>query len=122
MLSLRVNRDNEEAILQEKQFVDTIYNTSLDAYLLWMRIKELLSGVITGPLNLFEIESKKEIEGTNIENWFIEDHIKLFNDIEQNLATKQVKTGRVNCFYIQTQNFFCIREHRSVFWIAAIVF
>ncbi|HVU85521.1 MAG TPA: hypothetical protein VHC50_11810, partial [Puia sp.] len=30
----RVNRDNEEAILKEKHFVDTIYNTSLDGVLI----------------------------------------------------------------------------------------
>ncbi len=30
----RVNRDHEEAILKEKHFVDTIYNTSLDGVLI----------------------------------------------------------------------------------------
>lgn len=83
---LRVNRDNEEAILKEKQFVDTIYNTSLDGVFIMDAQKRTVAGCNNRAVELFEIESKKEIEGTNIENWFIDEHIKLFNNIEKNLA------------------------------------
>ena len=83
---LRVNRDNEEAILQEKQFVDTIYNTSLDGVFIMDAQKRIIAGCNNRAMELFEIQSKREIEGTNIENWFTDDHIKLFNNIEDNLA------------------------------------
>ncbi|MBS1597537.1 MAG: response regulator [Bacteroidetes bacterium] len=88
---LRVNRDNEEAILQEKQFVDTIYNTSLDGVFIMDAKKRIIAGCNNRAVELFELESKREIEGTNIENWFLEDHIKLFNSIEENLARETSK-------------------------------
>ncbi|HTS44408.1 MAG TPA: ATP-binding protein [Puia sp.] len=83
---LRVNRDNEEAILQEKQFVDTIYNTSLDGVFIMDALKRTVAGCNNRAVELFEMESKREIEGTNIENWFPEEHVKLFNNIEETLA------------------------------------
>ena len=82
---LRVNRDNEMAILQEKQFVDTIYNTSLDGVFIMDAQKRIIAGCNNRAVELFEIESKHEIEGTNIENWFTKDHVKLFNNIEVDL-------------------------------------
>lgn len=83
---LRVNRDNEMAILQEKQFVDTIYNTSLDGVFIMDARKRTIAGCNSRAVELFEIENKREIEGTHIENWFTKDHIKLFNKIEEDLA------------------------------------
>jgi len=83
---LRVNRDNEMAILQEKQFVDTIYNTSLDGVFIMDAQKRTIAGCNNRAVELFEIENKREIEGTHIENWFTKDHIKLFNKIEEDLA------------------------------------
>jgi len=83
---LRVNRDNEEAILQEKQFVDTIYNTSLDGVFIMDAQRRIIIGCNNRAVELFELQNKKEIEGTNIENWFPDEHIKLFNGIDESLA------------------------------------
>ncbi len=83
---LRVNRDNEETILEEKQFVDTIYNTSLDGVFIMDANTRIIAGCNNRAMELFEIETKREIEGTDIEKWFPEEHIRLFNDIEKNLA------------------------------------
>ena len=83
---LRVNRDNEMAILQEKQFVDTIYNTSLDGVFIMDAQRRTIAGCNNRAVELFEIENKKEIEGTHIENWFTKEHIKLFNKIEEDLS------------------------------------
>jgi len=110
---LRVNRDNEEAILQEKQFVDTIYNTSLDGVFIMDANKRIIVGCNNRAVELFEIESKKEIEGTNIENWFIEDHIKLFNDIEQNLAHETSKNWQGELAFTS--------KHRTFFAFVNIV-
>lgn len=83
---LRVNRDNETTILQEKQFVDTIYNTSLDGVFIMDAKRRIIAGCNNRAVELFELENKKEIEGTLIENWFDKDQIKLFNTIEEGLA------------------------------------
>ena len=88
---LRVNRDNENAILQEKQFVDTIYNTSLDGVFIMDAQNRTIAGLNNRAVELFEIDNKREIEGTNIENWFSNEHIKLFNSIEESLAGNNSK-------------------------------
>jgi signal transduction histidine kinase/CheY-like chemotaxis protein len=88
---LRVNRDNENAILQEKQYVDTIYNTSLDGVFIMDAQMRTIAGCNNRAVELFEIDNKKEIEGTNIENWFNKEHIKLFNTIEESLAGNNSK-------------------------------
>jgi signal transduction histidine kinase/CheY-like chemotaxis protein len=88
---LRVNRDNEIAILKEKQFVDTIYNTSLDGVFIMDELTRVVAGCNNRALELFEIDNKREIEGTNIENWFTREHMKLFETIEQSLAVNDSK-------------------------------
>jgi signal transduction histidine kinase/CheY-like chemotaxis protein len=88
---LRVNRDNENAILAEKQYVDTIYNTSLDGVFIMDAQMRTVAGCNNRAVELFEIENKNEIEGTHIENWFSKEHIKLFNSIEESLAINTSK-------------------------------
>jgi signal transduction histidine kinase/CheY-like chemotaxis protein len=88
---LRVNRDNEITILQEKRFVDTIYNTSLDGVFIMDEQKRVIAGCNKRAVELFEIENKMEIEGTNIENWFTKEHIRLFKNIEESLAGNNTK-------------------------------
>ncbi|PWT71364.1 MAG: hypothetical protein C5B59_18285 [Bacteroidetes bacterium] len=103
---LRVNRDNEEAILQEKQFVDTIYDTSLDGVFIMDAQRRVIAGCNNRAVELFEIESKKEIEGTNIENWFVDEHIKLFNEIEQRLAHNDSKNWQGELGFTSKQRVF----------------
>lgn len=80
---LRVNKDNELAILQEKKFGDTIYNTSLDGVFILYTQSNIVASCNQRALDLFEVNEKTEIEGTHIENWFDEEHIKQFNSIER---------------------------------------
>ena len=87
----RVNRDHEEAILKEKHFVDTIYNTSLDGVLIMDSESRKIIGCNNRACELLHIKNKKEIEGTAIEDWFTSEHIKLFKTIELNLSTEQAK-------------------------------
>lgn len=80
---LRVNKDNELAILQEKKFGDTIYNTSLDGVFILYTQSNIVASCNQRALDLFEVSEKTEIEGTHIDNWFDEEHIKQFNSIER---------------------------------------
>ena len=111
---LRVNRDNEMAILQEKQFVDTIYNTSLDGVFIMDASKRIIAGCNNRAVELFEIENKREIEGTNIENWFTKEHIKLFNQIEEDLAGNNSKNW-------QGELAFTSKHERTIFAFVNIV-
>ncbi|MBC7829240.1 MAG: response regulator [Chitinophagaceae bacterium] len=83
---LRVNKDNEVAILEEKKFGDTIYNTSLDGVFIIFSLSNIVATCNNRALELFGVKDKREIEGTQIEKWFDEDHIKKFNSIEQAIS------------------------------------
>lgn len=79
---LRVNRDNEIAILQEKKFGDTIYHTSLDGVFIILSESGTIASCNRRALELFDVDSSREVEGMPVENWFDEEHIKLFTSIE----------------------------------------
>lgn len=66
---LRVNKDNEVAILQEKKFGDTIYNTSLDGVFIIFSQSNIVASCNRRAVELFEVNESHEIEGTHIENW-----------------------------------------------------
>jgi PAS domain S-box-containing protein len=83
---LRVNKDNEVAILQEKRFGDIIYNTSLDGVFIMFTQSNIVASCNQRALDLFEAKEHREIEGTHIDNWFDEEHIKQFNSIEEAVA------------------------------------
>ena len=85
---LRVNKDNEVAILEEKKFGDTIYNTSLDGVFIIFSQSNIVASCNNRALELFGVSDKREIEGTQIENWFDEDHIKKFDSIEQTISVE----------------------------------
>jgi PAS domain S-box-containing protein len=85
---LRVNKDNEVAILEEKKFVDTIFNTSLDGVFIIYSQSNIVASCNKRALELFELNDKRDIEGTQIEKWFDEDHIKKFSSIEQTLSVE----------------------------------
>jgi signal transduction histidine kinase/CheY-like chemotaxis protein len=87
----RVNRDHEEAILKEKHFVDTIYNTSLDGVLIMDAEHRSIIGCNNRACELLHIRHKREIEGTAIEEWFTSEHIELFKTIEGKLESQQAK-------------------------------
>ena len=80
---LRVNRDNEIAILQEKRFGDTIYHTSLDGVFIILSEHNVIASCNRRALELFEVESAREIESTHVDNWFSEEHIQHFRAIEE---------------------------------------
>jgi PAS domain S-box-containing protein len=102
---LRVNKDNEVAILQEKKFGDTIFNTSLDGVFIIYKQSNIIASVNQRALELFDLQEKREIEGTSIENWFDEEQIAKFQSVRlsdndenrnwQGELSFTTKTGRV---------------------------
>lgn len=78
---LRINRNNEAAILKEKQFIDTIFNTSLDGVF----ILDVEALVITDcnhrALELLEIDDKKQIVGAPADSLFTKEYIRHFENI-----------------------------------------
>lgn len=80
---LRVNKDNEVAILQEKNFGDTIYNTSLDGVFIIYSRSNIIANINQRAMELFGVSESREIEGTHIENWFDEEQVKQFSAIER---------------------------------------
>ncbi|HXB92345.1 MAG TPA: ATP-binding protein, partial [Puia sp.] len=79
---LRINRDNEAAILKEKHFVDTIYNTSLDGVFILDAEGLIIADCNHRALELLEIDNKREIVGAPMDSLFSKEHIRLFQGIE----------------------------------------
>jgi signal transduction histidine kinase len=81
---LRINRDNEAAILKEIQFVDTIYNTSLDGVFILDAEGLIITDCNNRALELLEIDNKKDIVGAAMDGLFTKEHIRIFKSIDQN--------------------------------------
>ena len=118
---LRVNKENELAILQEKKFGDTIYNTSLDGVFIMYGQSNIVASCNQRALDMFEAMEKQEIEGTHIEKWFDEEHIKQFNSIERTVhgeeqnwqgeLTFTTKTGKTFPAYVSVISFTYKEQH-----------
>ncbi|HWB90617.1 MAG TPA: ATP-binding protein [Puia sp.] len=80
---VRINRNNEEAILKEKQFVDTIYNTSLDGVIILDAEALVITDCNNRAIELLEIEDKKQVVGAPMDSLFTKEHIQLFRTVEQ---------------------------------------
>lgn len=112
---LRVNRDNEIALLQEKKFGDTIYNTSLDGVFILFSDTQIITSCNDRALELFEAGDVKEAVGTHIDNWFSEDHLKYLKVVEDSAPGVQAswqgeltfvsKKGRVFYGYVSITPF-----------------
>ncbi|GGB08710.1 PAS domain-containing hybrid sensor histidine kinase/response regulator [Puia dinghuensis] len=83
---VRINRNNEEAILKEKQFVDTIYNTSLDGVFILDAEALAITDCNNRALELLEIEDKRQVVGAPMDSLFTKEHIQLFRSIEKKPA------------------------------------
>jgi PAS domain S-box-containing protein len=83
---LRLNKENEVAILQEKKFGDTIFNTSLDGVFIIFNESDTIANCNRRAMELFEADSPGDIDGTPVSNWFSEEHVKHFSAIEQSIS------------------------------------
>lgn len=102
---LRVNRDNEMLILEEKRFGDSIYNTSLDGVFIVKADKKIISDCNKRTLELFDLGDRSEIIGTPTDEWFGKEysrkfealHFGLLNGEEnwQGELTLTSKSGRI---------------------------
>jgi len=78
---LRINRNNESAILKEKQFADTIFNTSLDGVFILDAERLIITDCNKRAVELLEIEDKSLIIGAPMDSLFTKEHLRLFNSI-----------------------------------------
>jgi len=80
---LRLNKENEVNILQEKKFGDTIFNTSLDGVFIIFSETSTVANCNRRALELFDVQHIHEIEGTPIARWFNEEQVKRMQDLEE---------------------------------------
>lgn len=110
---LRINKKNEEEILQEKRFGDTIFDTSLDGVFIIDRKDNVINAVNNRALELFEMNYKSEMIDTYIESWFDEGDVKRFNAIEIELE-KEAKNW-------QGELAFTTRKGKIIFGYVSVV-
>jgi signal transduction histidine kinase/CheY-like chemotaxis protein len=111
---IRINRDNEAAILKEKHFVDTIYNTSLDGVFILDSARLIITDCNNRAIELLEIDNKKDIVGSNMDSLFTKEHIKLFKNVEENLAGDSTRSW-------QGELVFTSRKENTVFAFVNVV-
>ena len=111
---LRINRDNEAAILKEKQFVDTIYNTSLDGVFILDAEGLVITDCNHRALELLEIDHKKDIVGAAMDSLFTKEHIRIFKDIDQNSDGDSTKSW-------QGELSFTSKKDNTVFAFVSVV-
>jgi len=81
---VRINRNNEYTILKEKQFVDTIFNTSLDGVFILDAEALIITDCNNRAVELLEIEDKSLIVGASVDSLFTKEHLRLFNSVSSN--------------------------------------
>jgi signal transduction histidine kinase len=89
---LRINRNNEATILKEKQFADTIFNTSLDGVFILDAVALIITDCNKRAVELLETEDKLDIVGAPMETVFTKDHLQLFNSVGKNPNADQVNS------------------------------
>jgi len=111
-LILKISRDNETLILEEKKFSDSIYNTSLDGVFIINSGTGLVEGCNQQTLQLFDVSQRQEIIGTGIGNWFEEQQISTLLSKQysnsgswQGELTVQTKKGRTFYGFVSAVGF-----------------
>ncbi|MFT3936619.1 MAG: response regulator [Chitinophagaceae bacterium] len=88
---LRLNKENEINILQEKKFGDTIFNTSLDGVFIIYNESDTIANCNRRALEMFEADETEQIAGSPANHWFSEEQVRHFNSIEQSSAAESAK-------------------------------
>jgi signal transduction histidine kinase len=86
---VRINRNNEATILKEKQFADTIFNTSLDGVFILDAEGLIITDCNKRAVELLEIDDKSHIVGAPMDSLFTKEHLRLFNSIGKDPADDQ---------------------------------
>ena len=89
---VRINRNNEYTILKEKQFVDTIFNTSLDGVFILNAEALIITDCNNRAVELLEIEDKSQIVGAPADSLFTKEQLRLFNSVGENPADGQTNS------------------------------
>lgn len=82
-LILRSNRIKENQLLAEKQFTDAIFNTSLDSVFIVRMEDHVVEDCNRRTVELFEIEDKQPVAGTQLEDWLDKEQINKFKALWQ---------------------------------------
>lgn len=83
-LILRSNRNKEEQLLAEKQFTDSIFNTSLDSVFIVRTDDRSVTDCNQRTVDLFEIKDKQLVAGTQLEDWLDKEQIDKFSMLWHN--------------------------------------
>jgi signal transduction histidine kinase len=126
---LRINRNNEAAILKEKRFGDTIYNTSLDGVFILDAETLTVMDCNRRGLELLEIGNKTDIVGAPMENLFSKDQINLFKRIRDKPEVDQMRswqgeltfTSRKDNTIFAFVNIVSFSDNNSQFWKISIL-
>jgi signal transduction histidine kinase len=89
---VRINRNNEATILKEKQFVDTIFNTSLDGVFILDAVGLIITDCNNRAVELLEIDDKSQIVGAPMDSLFTKEHLRLFKSIENDPSDVQANS------------------------------
>ena len=71
---LRTNKEKEHLILEEKNFREAVYNTSLDGILIIDTNSNMIFDCNHSILELLELDIKEQIIGTPLKEWFRKDY------------------------------------------------
>jgi signal transduction histidine kinase/ActR/RegA family two-component response regulator len=79
-LALRISRDNEQSLLEEKRFSDAIYNSSLHGVFIVNSNTGIIHDCNSQTLQLFDLDDKSGIVGSPISKWLEEKNIGSLTD------------------------------------------
>ncbi|HEX2628373.1 MAG TPA: histidine kinase dimerization/phospho-acceptor domain-containing protein, partial [Chitinophagaceae bacterium] len=100
-LALRISRDNEQSLLEEKRFSEAIYNSSMHGIFIVNGNTGIVHDCNLQTLQLFDFDNKYDIIGTPISKWLEEKNISSLlnksdkNDGWQGELTVRTQKGRV---------------------------
>ena len=85
---LRVNRDHEVNILEEKAFGDIIYNTSLDGVFIVLKNSLEITSCNLRAVEMFELDNEKQINFSNVKDWLEEHYREKFLQTIETLSSE----------------------------------
>lgn len=103
-LILRINRENESLILEEKRFSDSIYNSSLDGVFIIDATTLLVHDCNEQTIKMFDLEHKHEIIGTELSKWFDGKNVQLL--VTDNPTNEQSWQGEMTVHTKKNRVFF----------------
>ncbi|RYY54149.1 MAG: PAS domain-containing sensor histidine kinase [Chitinophagaceae bacterium] len=102
---IKENKKNEIGLLQERLFLDTLFNTALDAIFIVDQRTGQIVNCNTKAVDLFNSPGKNSLLGTTIDRWVISQYNADPLPAEVVGYTKEIWEGEVKCITGQGLNF-----------------